>query len=479
MDWKFSPITAAAALCLMASVPRSASAQNLSDVTGVARDTVNIICQFTDCRGNQQPRQQRQTVIQPGTRAQPTMSAAERRARAAQQAQRAADRQRGMEVQTALNGFGFDAGPADGDLGRRSQAAIAEYQAYMGYPSSGYLDDNQRGILVNSYRRLQAGEGARYPQVAAAEGARGLLKAFNDPNYIARYGVPGEVAPAPGGQPAYPGAEVAGGRSPGAVDPGAMMPAAQASARARPAPASDLSLGPLSLPSLQLTEAASVSMAQRCEIVELTTQSNQGPIQVANMSDPAQALSEQFCEARSYAIGVGENTSAKIRASEAELADACAQISKGMAPVRAALDSGTPDAVIAQAASVSGQLDPTSAATYGQICLGLGYRQDDPEMALSAGLLLVGAGYMPFGEVMGHHLREGFGVAPAAGAAAPWYNIALTALEGNAPPAFLPSKTRERAEVIRAAIGRDQAQVSGATMVPIAQRLTGQVPTTP
>ena len=41
------------------------------------------------------------------------------------------------EVQTSLNYFGFPAGSPDGVLGRRSRAAISQYQVHLGYPPTG------------------------------------------------------------------------------------------------------------------------------------------------------------------------------------------------------------------------------------------------------------------------------------------------------------------------------------------------------
>ncbi len=123
-----------------------------------------------------------------------------------------------------------------------------------------------------------------------------------------------------------------------------------------------------------------------------------------------------------------------------------------------------------------GLRDAANAAAYGQICLGLGYRTDDPEMALSAGLLLVGAGLAPAGEMVGHHLREGFGVGEDGAAALPWYQAALAALDGNAPPVILPAKTGERAAVIRAAIESGQIRADSAgipALVPASAPLPG------
>ena len=468
MHWKLTPIAAAAGLALL--LPWPAAAGNFNDVLGAVDSATGIFCRFNDCRGNARPQEQR--VIREPRREPRALSPAEQERIARERAERAAERRANAQAQTALNAFGFDAGTADGDLGPRSRAAIGAYQGYMGYPATGYLDENQRAILLGSYARLQAGEGGRYPGATAAEGTRGLLRAFNDPNALGRYGVPPTAAPGSG----VPGPEIAGTPYPG-LDPA--DPPARAHDPEPPAPGVGGGGALATLRPLTPVEEVSVSMADRCELVELTTQTNQGPIRVADMRDPAQALSEQFCEARGYAISLGQSAAAKFRASEAELAASCGQITAAMAPVRAELAGAPPEAVAAKAAEVTRSIVPDAsvAATYGQICLGLGYRQDDPETALSANLLLVGAGFQPFGEMLGHHLREGFGVAPGNAAALPWYEAALAALAGGAQPAFLPSKTAERAAVIRAALdsGQIRAEAPGApgVLVPVSATLPG------
>ena len=59
---------------------------------------------------------------------------------------------------------------------------------------------------------------------------------------------------------------------------------------------------------------------------------------------------------------------------------------------------------------------------------------------------------MPYSEIMGHHLRWGFGVGRSPAASIDWYDTALSAMEQGAQPVFVPSKTGERNAIIRAAI---------------------------
>ena len=45
-------------------------------------------------------------------------------------------------VQERLLALGFDAGPVNGDLGTKTQAALAQYQLSVPIPASGALDDD-------------------------------------------------------------------------------------------------------------------------------------------------------------------------------------------------------------------------------------------------------------------------------------------------------------------------------------------------
>lgn len=76
-----------------------------------------------------------------------------------------AAREQNRQVQTSLNYFGFPAGGADGVLGQRSRAAIAQYQAHLGFPATGQLTPYERDFLVSSYNRAQIGG----PQVIRVE----------------------------------------------------------------------------------------------------------------------------------------------------------------------------------------------------------------------------------------------------------------------------------------------------------------------
>lgn len=113
--------------------------------------------------GQQQQQRSTQTV----RRAAPSMSAEERA--------------RNVEVQTALNHFAFPVGRPDGVLGRRSRAAISEYQALLAFPPTGTLTEMERQILVTSYQRALIG-GPQVTKIVSSSpvGMRGLILAQRD-----------------------------------------------------------------------------------------------------------------------------------------------------------------------------------------------------------------------------------------------------------------------------------------------------------
>jgi len=63
------------------------------------------------------------------------------------------------EVQQKLNDLGFDAGPVNGDLGFKTQAAIAQFQLANVLPVSGALDD-QTLLALDVQRPADTSEGS-------------------------------------------------------------------------------------------------------------------------------------------------------------------------------------------------------------------------------------------------------------------------------------------------------------------------------
>lgn len=393
-----------------------------------------------------------------------------------------AQRQENRNVQTALNSFGFPVGTVDGSLGPKSRSAIGNYQAYMGFQSTGYLDDYQKGVLLDGYGRMQAGGGNAFPQVVAAEGTKGLLKAFQDPSYAQRFGA--STFPNPqqvqGQQVATPQAPYGAPQNFG-VTPNVPQPLPNTTQVVAPTP-EPAPIAPLMIPPLAPVGQVAKSMAERCELVSLMTQTNQGMVQAGTMSDADQALSEQFCEARSYAISAGQSYAAQLRVSDEQLTATCNQISEAMQPARDMVNTATAAAVQAKVAEINAQIglaDTSTAAAYGQLCLGIGYRQDNPEVALSGAMLAYAVGQLPYAEMLAHHMREGFGLVANSGGSVAWYDTALGALEQGVAPVFLPSKSPQRVSVMRAAIKSGQLQARAGGLPPLVPAAGGGIPALP
>lgn len=112
-------------------------------------------------------------------------------------------RQQNREVQTALNHFGFHVGVPDGAIGPRSRAGISQYQAYLGFPTTGQLTDFERNVLLNAYQRnLMGGPQVMRITNTHRDGMRGLLPTVRDEmtggggRTAGAYGLPPEVADA-------------------------------------------------------------------------------------------------------------------------------------------------------------------------------------------------------------------------------------------------------------------------------------------
>lgn len=380
--------------------------------------------------------------------------------------------EQGRQTQTALNYFGYNAGVVDGQIGRGTRRAIEGYQATMGYPvNGGDFQPYQYDELMRAYHWAQNGGAAQTGQYG-----QGLLQAYRQQQYQGHgkavadnqggYGVQNQGGY--GTQAGYnnqagfnnqgqrvlePNINQQGYATNTATVPQATVvtPQQQGQVIEPQQSAEALKIAPLDLSA----GLAPASIADRCEIVDLTTQTNQGVILATNMTDPDQALSEKFCEARSFAIGESQGILTQARASEDQIAGTCAQITDAMAPAMSDLATASPQQVADRVAGISQSIglgDRANAESYGKLCLGLGYRKDDAKMALTGALVMMGAGQVPYAEAVGHHLREGFGVTASRQASLPWYEVAIMALEQNAAAAFEPSKTPERVGVIRAAI---------------------------
>ena len=371
--------------------------------------------------------------------------------------------QEGREIQSSLNYFGFNAGPVDGQLGRKTRNAVSSYQAYLGYPATGQLSAFERNLLITSYTRAQAGGYATNQLIASnPEGTRGLLKTYRS-----------EMA----GQPMAPPTTVV--MAPQAVAPLAATTTTTtttvASAPAKPEP-EDVEEPSFAsgLPNF-FDSGSQASLASHCNTVSLITNTNGGFMTAASMTDPNVALNEQFCLARTYAIARSEELIGKVSGfTPAQISAQCDSFGPAMKDHVAGLSLKPRETVVQDVSAfiLGTGMSPAQLTGTARICLGVGYRTDDMDVALGSALLLYAMGEGVYGELMGHHLAMGFGAAKRVDAAQPWYEAGLAAADNGADAVFVPGQP-ERTELIRAASMRLNGAPAAANSAPVVQPASG------
>ncbi|MDO8884605.1 MAG: peptidoglycan-binding domain-containing protein [Pseudotabrizicola sp.] len=344
-----------------------------------------------------------------------------------------AQREANREVQTALNHFGYPVGTPDGAIGPRSRSAISSYQATLGYPPTGQLTDYERTVLVTAYHRAIAG-GPVVAQAAATHpmGMKGLLLMQRD-----------EMA-------GIPPAMVATPFAPAPVAPAGVIAAAPALPELMPE-APVVAAAP-ALPSFMGSGAAQVSLASQCNKISLMTNTNGGYVTEASMTDPAFALGEQFCLARTYAMATGEEMAAKIAGfTQSQIAEQCAGFGPVLAEHVAGLSMRTRDEVLVGVKGfvLGSGMSPAQLSGTAKICLGVGYTTDAMDVAVGSALLLTAMGEAGYAELLGHHLSQGFGATVRPELALDWYEMGLTAM-GQGQAVFAPG-LGDRGAVIRKA----------------------------
>ncbi|WP_299901776.1 peptidoglycan-binding domain-containing protein [uncultured Ruegeria sp.] len=337
----------------------------------------------------------------------------------------------GAQTQTALNYFGYNAGRVDGQVGRGTRSAIERYQASMGYPVNGYdFQPYQSDFLMQAYYWATSGG-----QSATQLSGQPLLMAYRRQVHTGSALAAAPQAPAQ----AVPVQPVP------VTTPQEPEPETTETASAN-------------LPSLFSGGTGGPSLANRCSGVMLQTSTNGGYTTLSNMSDPDFALSEQFCLARSYAMARGEDLIQDIQGLTPDQVSAqCDSYGEMVAPQVDALsiNSKTEAETQMRKLALDSGLSPQDLAATSKVCLAIGYRQDNMDAALGSALMLVAMGEPAYGELIGHHLREGFGVQERRDLAMQWYDASLSALDAGSQAVFLPSQT-DRPQLLRAAMVQAQ-----------------------
>ena len=335
----------------------------------------------------------------------------------------AEQREANKEVQTALNYFGYPVGTPDGSIGPKSRSAIAEYQAFIGYPATGQLSEHERTILVTSYHRAVAGGPVIASTVAGSVyGLKAVLVAQRDE----MAGVGGGVLAATPGLPA-PGTVAAA--------TAAALPIIVADApEAAPAPEPEVVTAAAdepALPSFMSPAGANGSLAAECNQVSLTTTANGGMTTADGMQDANFALAEQFCLARTFAMAKSDELTAAVAGfSPDQIAEQCAGFGPVLKDHVAALSLKPAEDVLAgvEGFILTSGMSPAQLSGTAKVCLGVGYSRDDMNVAIGSALLLTAMGEKGYGEYLGHHLAQGFGATERPDLAMGWYEMSLTAM---------------------------------------------------
>jgi len=353
------------------------------------------------------------------------------------------------EVQVALNYFGYPVGTPDGALGPRSRAAIAEYQATMGFSPSGDLNAFERDLLVQSYYRAQAGGAQTMQQIASdPRGSKGLLLSYRDEKL--------GVAPQGGGQ-----MQAAGQMATAAPQAGAMATAVTVPQFAASAPAAS------TLPSFMGQGAAQASLASHCNKVSLVTNSNGGFVTQVTMTDPSFTLSEQFCLARTYAISQGEELVSKVAGfTPQQISEQCAGFGPVLKDHVAGLSLKSREEVLQGVSGfvLGSGMAPAQLAGTAKICLGVGYVTDNMDVAIGSALILTVLGEKAYGELMGHHLISGIGTAQRSDLALPWYDLSFVASFEGSQLVFAPGMVDRPALIRLAAYSAAGRTIPGSTV---------------
>ncbi len=337
------------------------------------------------------------------------------------------------DVQRALTFFGFDAGPVDGVLGAQTEAAVRGYQQWMGYPVTGRLSERGHAALLAAWSEARAGVGARI--YYDSMGPRALL----EPARLEALNNPPEAAPAPVVPP------------PVVTGPGRNLPAPPREIGPAPSPAPAPATGGTEVSVLPPPQAESGSLAGFCAHPSVAGLN----VTLATMNDPRDALDQSFCQARAAAIARSDALAREVaNVSARQIAGQCAQLGPVMEPHLAALEKESRARVVTgvrEFAQASGT-DREALARTARICLGTGYDDEQLEVALGAALLLVALDEPAYGELLGHHLYHGFGVARSEPKALEWWLYSTDEVAAGADPGF--GRNTRQAELVDAAVYR-------------------------
>lgn len=232
--------------------------------------------------------------------------------------------------------------------------------------------------------------------------------------------------------------------------------AAEASGAAAVASTSEpATAGTSTLPSFFGGNTMQASLSSHCDKVNLATSKSGGFITASSMTDPMRALDEQFCVARSHAIVQGEEMAGRAQGyTPQQVAQQCESFGPALLDHIAALSMQPAAEVIAGVRdyALSTGMPPAQLADTAKICLAVGYRTDNMDVALGSTALLAALGEHAYGELMGYHLIHGFGTGQRPDLALAWYDMGLDSLAQQGGTGVFASDQPDRGDLMRKAV---------------------------
>jgi hypothetical protein len=218
--------------------------------------------------------------------------------------------------------------------------------------------------------------------------------------------------------------------------------------------------------------AQAPSMTSHCANVSLLTNANGGFVTDATFTDASFTLAEQMCLTRTAAMAAGEALIQKVsNVAPDQITEQCRAFAPLLKDHVAAASLSNRDEVLrgVSAFVLASGMAPQQLTATAKICLSVGYRIDDMDVAIGSALLLSALGEHAYGELLGHHLSQGMGVTKRVDLAAGWYAATLPSLADGADPVFAPGQPERLALLQRAT-----ATLSGNTAAATAP--TAQIP---
>ena len=209
-------------------------------------------------------------------------------------------------------------------------------------------------------------------------------------------------------------------------------------------------------------QVAQQSLASFCNKVSLLTSSNGGYVTEASVTDASFALAEQMCLTRTYAMSEGEELIAKVQgATPDQITEQCRSFGPLLKDHVSAVSLKTRDEVLQGVSSfiLASGMPPQQLAGTAKVCLSVGYRVDDMDVAMGSALLLTSLGDAGYAELLGHHLSQGIGASERTDIAVGWYDAALASFTETGNMAFAPGQP-ERMSLLKKASFMLQGQSS-------------------